>query len=165
MNGRIKKKSNSVMAELKVYKLHFNSCLHISNSRSDYSISQKTIASDTMYAAITSCLAKLGEQIPDNGDLGFTISSLFPYYQKSKEDTIYFFPKPMAAKLPALDVKNNKKIKKIRYVDAGYFSLVSAGTDLETSPNLVKDIQSEYLCSDTIDKDFISTQVVQRIRL
>lgn len=154
------------MAELKVYKLHFNSCLHISNSSSDYSISLKSISSDTMYAAITSCLAKMGEQIPDNGNLGFTISSLFPYYQKSKEGkAIYFFPKPMAAKLPALDIQNNKRIKKIRYVDADYFSQILAGKDLKENPKLTTDIQSEYLCSSSIDKDFITTKVMQRIRL
>ena len=53
-----------------IYKLHFTSPLHIGDARDDYSVSLKTIASDTMYAALTSCLAKLGESIPPKGDLG-----------------------------------------------------------------------------------------------
>ena len=53
----------------KVFKLHFTTPLHIGDARDDYSISQKTIASDTMYAAITATLAKLGREIKE-GDLG-----------------------------------------------------------------------------------------------
>ena len=44
------------MATFKVYKLQFSSPLHISNQHEDDDVSQKTILSDTMYAALTSCL-------------------------------------------------------------------------------------------------------------
>ncbi len=155
------------MTELKVYKLHFTSPLHIANTRSDYSISNQTIASDTMYAAITSCLAKLGKEIPNNGDLGFTISSLFPYYQEKKEEKpLYFFPKPMQSKLPVLDIENNKKIKKIRWVDTEYFSQMLFGKDIEKeNPNFIENIQGDYLCKTKFNNKFISSKVSQRIRL
>lgn len=151
------------MTELNIYKLRFTSALHISNSRSDYGISLKTIDSDTIYAALTSCLAKLGETIPENGDLGFTISSLFPYYQKTKEDKpLYFFPKPINAKIPDT-AENRKQIKKIKYLNADYFSDILSGTIEEIKDK--EHIQGDYLCSEEIDKDFITSKVDQRVRI
>ena len=72
------------------YLLHFPGPLHIGDVRDDYGVSLKTISSDTMYAAITATLAKIGETIPEDGNLGCTISSLFNMqrlhqYQKTKE--------------------------------------------------------------------------------
>lgn len=149
------------MSELNIYKLRFTSALHISNSRSDYGISLKAIDSDTIYAALTSCLAKLGEKIPENGDLGFTISSLFPYYQKTKEDkSLYFLPKPINAKIPDT-AENRKQIKKIKYLNVDYFSQILSG-----KINIKdKDINGDYLCSKEIDKDFIYSKVDQRVRI
>ena len=78
-----------------IYKLHFTTPLHLGDARDDYSISLKSVSSDTMYAALTASLAKIGKAIPPNGDLGFTISSLFPFYQKdTKSKTVLFFPRP-----------------------------------------------------------------------
>jgi hypothetical protein len=72
-----------------IYKLHFTTPLHLGDARDDYSVSLKSIASDTMYAALTACLAKIGKEIPPDGDLGFTIRKpgnfLFPQaLQKNK---------------------------------------------------------------------------------
>src|SRR5574344_1291763 len=99
----------------KIYKLHFTTPVHIGDARDDYSISLKTIASDTMYAALISCLAKLGKEISKNGDLGCTISSLFPFYQKDKNSVaVLFFPKPLKQTLPELsDVTKAKSIKNV----------------------------------------------------
>lgn len=150
------------MTELKIYKLRFTSALHISNSRSDYGISLKTIDSDTIYAALTTCLAKMGETISENGDLGFTISSLFPYYQKTKEDkSLYFFPKPINAKIPDT-AENRKQIKKIKYLDADYFSQILSG---KINIKDKEHIKGEYLCREEIDKDFIYSKVDQRVRI
>ena len=106
------------MSTFKVYKLHFTSPLHISDQHEDDSNSQKTIQSDTLYAALTSCLAKIGKLIPADGDLGFVVSSLFPYYQRGVEDApIYFLPMPMQARQPVLsDVSLAKKVKKVQWV-------------------------------------------------
>ncbi|MBQ9253963.1 MAG: type III-A CRISPR-associated RAMP protein Csm4 [Bacteroidales bacterium] len=150
------------MKELSVYKLHFTTPLHISNNKKEYGVSLKTIASDTMYAALTSCLGKMGMSIPSSGDLGFSISSLFPYYQKEKERPIYFFPYPLQANIGNLDAKKSKKLKKIKWVDAFYFSEILCGR------NVLKDehIKGDYLCkAEDFDNDFISSQAFQRIRL
>ena len=74
------------MIEFDVYELHFTTPAHLGDNRNDYGISLKTIQSDTIYAAITSCLAKIGTEIPADGDLGCAISSLFPFYKKEIDD-------------------------------------------------------------------------------
>lgn len=152
--------SKTMKTGLTIYKLRFTSPLHISNSRSDYGQSLKTIDSDTMYAALTSCLAKMGETISENGDLGFTISSLFPYYQKEKDGKpLYFFPKPINAKLPET-AENRKQIKKIKYLETNYFSqLLSGNVKIEDN-----NIHGDYLCEQKIEK-FIKTQADQRVRI
>lgn len=154
------------MAKLKLYKLHFTSPLHIGDKREDYSVSLKTIPSDTMYAAITSCLAKLGKEIPADGNLGATISSLFPYYQKSVNDTpVYFFPKPLIQRLPNLkDVGKAKLVKKATWLDKEYFEKVLNGINLfDNNEEDVKSIQGQYVSAKKIDEKFMQSQVLPRV--
>ena len=151
-----------------IYKLHFTSPLHLGDARDDYGVSLKTIASDTMYAALISCLAKLGEQIPKDGDLGCTISSLFPFYQKDKEDknAVLFFPKPLKQTLPPSKrvVEERKKIKKVAWLDASYFTEILQGEQLFDEQTIRGNaIQGEFMTDAHIDKDFISSQVSPRV--
>lgn len=152
--------------ELNVYKLHFTSPLHLGDARDDYGISLKTIASDTMYAALISCLAKMGEKIPEDGDLGCTISSLFPFYQKDNEARAeLFFPKPLKQTLPttAKAKEERKKVKKVAWLDAKYFSKVLNGGQLFEEDAVFDNIRGEYLTDSDIDKDFIVSQVSPRV--
>lgn len=154
------------MATFKVYKLHFTSPLHISDNRSDYGISLKSIQSDTMYAAITSCLAKLGRKIPDGGDLGCTISSLFPFYQKDKvTEAVYFLPKPLRNSLPKLeDVSKAKTIKKVTWLDTEYFQKVINNESIFEDKEDIQAIKNKiYLTKYEIADDFISSQVSPRV--
>ena len=151
-----------------IYKLHFTSPLHLGDARDDYGVSLKSIASDTMYAALISCLAKLGEEIPENGDLGCTISSLFPFYQKDKEDknAVLFFPKPLKQTLPPSKkvVEERKKIKKVAWLDASYFTEILQGEQLFDEQTIRGNaIQGEFMTDAHIDKDFISSQVSPRV--
>lgn len=149
-----------------VYKLHFTSPLHLGDAREDYGISLRTIASDSLYAALISCLAKLGADVPVNGDLGCTISSLFPFYQKDKEDknAVLFFPKPLKQTLPTSDkaVEERKKVKKVAWLDAQAFSKILNGKQLFDDAT-IDNIQGEYLTDKEIDKDFICSQVSARV--
>lgn len=152
--------------QLKIYKLHFTSPLHIGDVRDDYSVSLKTIESDTMYAALISCLAKMGETIPLNGDLGCTISSLFPFYQKDKDsEPVLFFPKPLKQNLPTSEksMEERKKIKKVTWLDSDNFSKILKGDNLFDDDTIEKGIQGVYLTKSNIDKDFILSQVSQRV--
>lgn len=151
-----------------IYKLHFTSPLHIGDARDDYSVSLKTIASDTMYAALTSCLAKLGEEISSDGDLGCVISSLFPFYQKDKEsDAVLFFPKPLKQTLPTLkDLAKAKSVKKVSWLDKNYFEKVLNGETLFKDGADVDNVKGDFLTVDKVfDKDFITSQVFPRVTI
>lgn len=158
------------MATFKIYKLHFSSPLHISNQHDEDDVSLNTIHSDTLYAALTSCLAKVGKDIPDDGDLGFTISSLFPYYQKDKTSSpVYFLPMPLQARQLSLeDVTMAKKVKKLKWVDLSLYDRILAGEGIS---DFVPHIQEVYLTKASLPMsvdgscEFVRSEVSQRVTL
>lgn len=162
------------MATFKIYKLHFTSPLHIGDRHESNDTSLTTIQSDSLYAALTSCLAKTGYDIPDNGDLGFIVSSLFPYYQRGKENRpVFFLPLPMQARMSELsDVSMAKKIKKIQWVDVDiYRNILSGDTIFNGIDKILPFIQESYLTKVTLSEDvngskeFIKSEVSQRVTL
>lgn len=147
------------------YRLHFTSPLHVGDSRSDYGISLQTVNSDTLYAAITSCLAKTGHPMPADGDLGCTLSSLFPFYQKdSATEPVLFFPRPLRSAQPILkDVTQAKKVKKVAWLDQTFFERAIAGEVLFDQNKDVECIRGQYATRQNIPSPFISSQVSQRV--
>ena len=147
--------------ELKVYKLHFTTPLHIGYMRDDYSISMKTISSDTMTAALTSCLAKMGETVPDDGDLGFVISDLFPFYQGNESTApLFFFPRPFKIKLSDdLSEENAKRVKKVKWLEKSFFEQALSGCALFSNSDIrkIQDGNEEYLCKERITEKFVDT--------
>lgn len=162
------------MATFKIYKLHFTAPLHISDRHDDLGNSQKIIQSDALYAALMSCLAKKGESLPEDGELGFTVSSLFPYFQKDKESTpIYFLPIPMQAKQADLaDVTKAKTVKKVQWIDSNLYSSVLSGESLfDGTDSCIPYIQGNYLTTYELpedingSKEFVRSEVSQRVTL
>ena len=162
------------IATYKIFKLHFTSPLHIADRHEDESNSMKTIQSDTLYAALISCLAKTGVAMPEDGDLGFAISSLFPYFQRGKDDNpIYFLPMPMQASLSELaDVSMAKKVKRIQWIDSELYTNVLTGDRLfDGSDKYIPYIQESYLTKRALpedtngSKEFVMTEVSQRVTL
>lgn len=153
------------MATFTTYRLHFTTPVHIGDNREDYGSSLLSIQSDTLQAALTACLAKTGTTIPQNGDLGFTCSSLFPYYQKDRESKpIYFFPKPLNQKLPKLkDLSKAKQVKKVQWIDAAFFEKILFGQSPIQSETDCDYIQSTYLSKESIPTDFIQRQISPRV--
>lgn len=162
------------MAKFKIYKLHFISPLHLSNEREDYAESLRTFNSDSMYAAITACLAKLGHKFAESfdGDLGFTISSLFPFYQeKSDAEAVFFLPK--SKKTLILEPKNSeyhKFIKKLQWIDKDFFEEYINGKDLEqkffefdNTGEKFKNIKGAFMTNKNIKEDFIASEVFPRV--
>ena len=149
--------------EFPLYKLHFTSPLHISNNRDDYGVSLKTYSSDSFYAAITSTLSKLGIDIPADGDLGCSISSLFPYYQEAS-DTVatFFFPKPLSYSFELNDLNSTKRFKKVEWVDKAYLESIINGKDVSGN-NLENDIKGAYLTGNIIEANFIHSDVCERV--
>lgn len=162
------------MATYKIYKLHFTSPLHIADKHGDYGNSVKMIQSDTLYAALLSCLAKTGFPIPDDGDLGFAVSSLFPYFQKGQDDKpVFFLPMPMQARMSELtDVTMAKKVKGIQWVDTDFYAKVLSGESLFNGTDaFFPYIQELYLTRTPLpedvngSKDFVRSEVSQRVTL
>jgi CRISPR-associated protein Csm4 len=162
------------MATFKIYKLHFTAPLHISDQHDDLGNSQKVIQSDMLYAALMSCLAKNGEMMPDDGELGFTVSSLFPYFQKDKESMpVYFLPIPMQSKQADLaDVTKAKTVKKVQWIDSNLYSSVLSGESLfEGAENYIPYIQGNYLTTYELpedingSKEFVRSEVSQRVTI
>lgn len=158
------------MTNFCIYKLFFTSPLHISDHHNDDGYSLKSISSDTLYAAMLACLAKTGRSIPDDGDLGFTISSLFPYYQKDEGSyPTYFLPMPLYAhQIELADVTMAKKVKKVKWVDASLYNGILSGEDLSDH---LSDIQESYLSKQPLPtgidgtKEFVKAEVSQRVTL
>lgn len=162
------------MATFKIYKLHFTAPLHISDQHDDMGNSQKVIQSDMLYAALLSCLAKSSESIPENGDLGFTVSSLFPYFQKEEDSTpVYFLPIPMQAKQAELaDATKAKMVKKVQWIDSNLYSSVLSGESLfDGGDSFIPYIQESYLTTYELpegingSKEFVCSEMSQRVKL
>lgn len=149
--------------QLNIYRVNFTAPLHISDIRSDYNTSEKQIHSDTLYAAIMEAWAMLGKSdwITDNPD--FALSSMLPFTNTDSGEYVYFFPKPF--KLPVSDKNKQdtgvaKKFKKVQYLDLSFYENL-LNNNYQASEN---DIKGVYITSKNIDKDFISAQLVPRIR-
>ena len=162
------------MATFKIYKLHFTAPLHICDQHEDLGSSQKTIHSDTLYAALMACLAKLGESLSEDGDIGFTVSSLFPYFQKDENSTpVYFLPIPMQAKQADLvDASMAKIVKKVQWVDSDLYASVLSGDSLfdgtgKNIPNIQESYLTAYKLPEDINgsKEFMKSEVSQRVTL
>ena len=132
-----------------IYRLHFTTPLHIGSQRDDYGLSLQSIASDTMYAAITATLANMGEGIPKDGDLGCVISGLFPYYSDGTKIE-YYFPKPFCTRLSAESATERKKLKKQLWLPLAQFEHVLQGKPLSESFEM---------------PDFIHSQVSERVQV
>lgn len=158
------------MTTFKIYKLQFTSPLHIGDKHENDDNSLKTIQSDSLYAALMACLAKTGCHVPENGDLGFTVSSLFPYFQKDKNSKpVFFLPNPLKAKLSEIDASLAKKIKKMQWVDVSFFEKMISGEQF--SDDYINYIQESYLTKIQLPEDtngsreFVKSEVSQRVKI
>ena len=144
------------------YLLHFPGPLHIGDMRDDYGVSLHTISSDTLYAAITATLAKMGKDIPANGDLGCVVSGAFPYYQTDAAAIpTLFFPKPMAYTIPTTDNTQIKKMKKVAWLDQYYLEQVLNGQDVAET-DVQQHVHGSYLTKQSFEP-FIDSQVNARV--
>ena len=144
------------------YLLHFPGPLHISNTRDDYGVSLHTISSDTLYAALTATLAKMGKNIPADGDLGCVVSGAFPYYQADATAIpTLFFPKPMAYTIPTTDNTQIKKMKKVAWLDKYYLEQVLNGQELSEA-DVQLHVYGSYLTNRSFEP-FIDSQVNARV--
>ena len=160
------------MATFTIYKLHFSSPLHVSDRHEAADISLKTIQSDTLMAALFSCLAKTEKDLPENGDMGFVSSSLFPYYQKDANSRpIFFLPMPMRVEPANLSNPSKAKaVKKIQWVSSNLFSHI---LNNENDVYGIKEDDFSYIHGTYLtdlpmpydESDFIVSEVIQRVKI
>lgn len=114
------------------YRLTFTTPLHIGDYKPfEYGTSQKYIHSDTIQSALMAVRAQYGLSIPEDGNSGFVISSLFPFINGASDNCTYFFPKPITG-LPVLpeQVKSIKKVKKVSWLDGAYMARLLSGENI-----------------------------------
>lgn len=146
--------------KFKVFRLNFGDHpIHISDARADYGSGEKTIHSDTLHAALIACLAKTGNVIPAGGDLGCVLSSLFPFYKET-----YFLPRPfLNFNTGKEDLSEwSKKIKKVKWLDAKYFSLILRNEIFNFKP-LENKKSWEFFSDVELPEKFIDFQIVPRV--
>ena len=118
--------------------------------------------------------AKNGEDLPEDGELGFTVSSLFPYFQKDKDSSpVYFLPIPMQSRQADLaDVTKAKTVKKVQWIDSNLYSSVLSGESLfDGTDSYIPYVQGNYLTTYELpedingSKEFVRSEVSQRVTL
>lgn len=161
------------LVRFKTYRLLFTAPLHIGDQREDISVSQETIHSDTLHAALVSCLEKVGTHV-EQGELGCLVSDLFPYYQQTEDDEpTFFLPMPLQTSLPQLsDPADAKKVKKVKWVDSLLYSKILQGKKFFCEDDKDIDlIQASYLTSRELptdangSKEFVKSEVMQRVKV
>lgn len=160
------------MGGLDLILFRFTAPLHIGNVRADYDRTEQTLRSDALYSAIIQAWSILGIEhpildcppdSPAAPDLGFACSSLFPYFRAEKaSNPILFFPKPMGALQPK-NYKEQKKMKKIRFVDAHSFAHLLQNPDLPSAEDQINDKYYIDKAHNAIfNPDFMQRQIVPR---
>lgn len=161
-----------------VFKLHFKTPLHIGSVRADLIDSEQLIHSDTLYAAIIHAMSVLGIQHPlfDSAEvlqnLGFTCTSLFPFYQEnSTTAATYFFPKPLMKMEDSTDrnIKKQdstllKKSKKVAYLDEQFFvEFLKTGGIANLYSHINASANDEFLSQNAVPTDFLKSKVDPRV--
>jgi CRISPR type III-A-associated RAMP protein Csm4 len=152
--------------EYQLFRINFKTPLHLSDPRGDYGYSEKLLHSDTMYAALISALAKTGKlgSISATGDLGCTISSLFPYVNYEQKYR-YFFPRPFGNIL--VDEKEQilkiKELKRIAWLEQPCYEAVLNKQEVEIDDVKGNFIFGHYLSSFHLKEDLMYAQTVPRI--
>ena len=127
------------MGGLDLILFRFTAPLHIGNVRADYDRTEQTLRSDALYSAIIQAWSILGIEHP-----------------------ILFFPKPMGALQPK-NYKEQKKMKKIRFVDAHSFAHLLQNPDLPSAEDQINDKYYIDKAQNAIfNPDFMQRQIVPR---
>ncbi|MFN0037557.1 MAG: type III-A CRISPR-associated RAMP protein Csm4 [Saprospiraceae bacterium] len=108
-------------------RLNIHHSIHIGSHREEYERSDSILHSDSLYSAIIAAWAVLGVEhsvfdlpgnaVPRDLDLGFAITSLFPFFREKADDKpLYFFPIPMRLKS-----ENPRRYREVEWLSTGVF--------------------------------------------
>lgn len=129
------------------YRLKFTAPFHVdSRGNAFYEESGSFIHSDTLSSAILATWALIWpEQMSQQAQTpSFRLSSAFPFYRDCSDRYYYFLPRPFRESVSppdGWDMKNNKKIKKIQWLDVDQWRAFWTDNNWEYRINLKEDIQ------------------------
>lgn len=144
-----------------VYKLIFNSPLHISKGKiNSYESSNSVIHSDTLKAAFFVCAKMLfDEGIAKKLHDKILFSSAFPFdkIKEGEESKIrYWLPRPLGYQFPDETAENRKAYKKVQFLEVAQYSKLLNGE----TPLLMKKDNGEFHQPEIWKKD-----VTQRVKI
>lgn len=153
--------------------LHFTSPLHLGKGKPDYSQSENTLHSDTLYAATLSAayryLSNEAAQLLENS---MAFSDTFPFATDKQQQKVYFLPKPSAPVQRTNDTqkqnsKERKTIKKIAYYDTHYFGHFLKNGYLPQPEDSKEHIYGNLLTKAALPKPFLlyETELTHRAQI
>lgn len=157
---------------LKIFEFYFTSPLHIATVGLEYANSSRQLHSDTLYAAILQMWATLGmdsalaEIEKANGQIPFTLSSLFPFTQYEGKK-IRFLPrifKPFDPTYMRQNVRYMKKFKDIEWMEEDYF-FEHIEQKMGTKPQLNHIRGGGYLSKKPINSRFMHGDIMPRVKV
>lgn len=154
--------------EIQIYRLTFKAALHLADVRQDYGTSEVRLHSDTIHAALMSVLDSIGYNIPKDGKMDYSLSSLFPFRANSKGFD-YFFPKPMLSFNTTFEHSLlAKKMKKVEWLDKAYFEKVISNQEIflfgDASDDM-KHFQGSFLANQEYKVPIMSFQTLPRVKV
>lgn len=126
-----------------VIRLKFRDALHIGSHRTEYDRSESVLHSDSFCSAVIQAWAELGIEHPvlktrgqDVPDLGFAVSSLFPFFRKTPTaPPVYFFPVPQ----PGLQVAERRAFREVHWLDAAIFEKTLADNTFQINKETIQE--------------------------
>jgi CRISPR-associated protein Csm4 len=152
------------------FRFEIEHSIHLGSFREDYETSESMLHSDTFYSAIIKTWNDIGikhplvsdEHIAPIPELGFSLSSLFPFFKSSENSLpVYFFPVP-AGGFSLRNEKLRDEIKKVQWIDLDQFRSVLESGYLKTEKQ--EHIRGEFYtaCTD-FDDGFIRAKLHPRV--
>jgi CRISPR/Cas system CSM-associated protein Csm4 (group 5 of RAMP superfamily) len=153
-----------------VVRLNISHSIHLGSHREDYETSETMLHSDALYAAIIQAWRSTGiahpmvsnSKLATTPELGFAISSLFPYFKASeKADPIYFFPVPISG-LPLKNESIRNTFKNIQWLDLEqYHCFLQTGFLKDENTDFIKG--KFYTNRVDFEKDFMQFDLHPRV--
>lgn len=145
-------------------RLNFHHSVHLGSHREEYDRSDSILHSDTLYSAIIAAWKALDVEHPvleytakTPPDLGFAISSLFPFFRKNTDEKpVYFFPMPKSG----LNVADPRPYRDVRWLSTAPFKhYLKTGEITEASGS----IKGPYLTTSAdVDPAFMQSDIHPR---
>lgn len=148
-------------------RLNIQHSIHLGSHREEYDSSESMLHSDSLYSAIIAAWAVLGVEhsvfdvprndVPRDLDLGFAITSLFPFFrEKADAKPLYFFPVPK----PGLNVADPRRYREVKWLSMVPFkSYLQTGQINETEG----EVKGAFFTTDNrFDPKFMQSEVQPR---